>query len=75
MSSRRLRRLVSIFETAVVVMSLSIEVEDAQCSVARCTVVHELLQHIDVEVVDTSPNRCLSSEVDVVGCSVCCLAW
>ena len=69
------RRLVSIFETVVVVMSLSIEVEDAQCSVTRCIVVHELLQHIDVSiVVETFPNRCWSSEVDVVGCLVRCSA-
>ena len=37
-----------VVETVVVVMSLSSEVEDALCLVVRCTVVHELLQHIDV---------------------------
>ena len=68
-----LRCLVSIFETAVVVMSLSIEVEDAQCSVTRCTVVHELLLHIDVSTVETFPNRCWFSEVDEVDCLVRCL--
>ena len=49
-SSCMLRRLVSISEivVVVVVMSLSIEVEDVQCPVVRRTVVPELLQHIDV---------------------------
>ena len=44
------RGLVSNAEivVVVVVMSLSIEVEDVLCLVVRCTVVHELLQHIDV---------------------------
>ena len=37
-------------------MSLSISVVDAQCFAGRCTVVRELLQHIDVEVVCTSPS-------------------
>ena len=69
------RRLVSIVETAVVATSLSIKVADVQCSVPRCTVVHELLLHIDFAIVETSPNRCWSSEVDdEVGCLVRCLA-
>ena len=36
--------------------------------------VHELPQHTDVEVVDTFPNRCWPSEVDVVDCLVRCSA-
>ena len=51
-------------------MSLSIVVVDVQCRVVRCTVVHELLQRTDVEVVETPHIRCLSSEVDEVGCLV-----
>ena len=48
MSSHRQRRLVSIFETALVEISLSLKLVDVQCSVERCIVVHELLQRADV---------------------------